>query len=314
MYINKKIDNALVNDGFCILHGNALNYIEHLSDESIKLMYGSPPYPNAKRNYKTWKIENYIEEISPFIEKVLPKLRSDGFIVINVKSNRVRPKSSDESSERSLIIEELMLHMKNKLGLYCVDIEIWMKSNPVPTGVRVSCQDAYEYNLWFSKNKKWKINIDNIRRKYSSSSLKTYHNVIFKPRKNGTQYVTKEKKIEPNVLGALPLNISTSEIANLLFESLPNDVKTHLLAKYTNVLYGAVSSKTDNHQAIQPEYIPEKYILACTDENDIVLDPWVGSGTTGMVAIKKNRKFIGIDISKEFSDLAYKNINSIREN
>jgi DNA modification methylase len=53
---------------------------------------------------------------------------------------------------------------------------------------------------------------------------------------------------------------------------------------------GSVSNKSVNHQAVQPNYLPEKYILACTSEGDIVLDPWVGSGTTGIVALLANRR------------------------
>lgn len=264
---------------FHIIHGDGKKEINNLVDKSIKLMYGSPPYPNAIRNYRTWAIDKYIIEISPFIENVIPKLTDDGFIVINVKANRAKA-TKNASSERSLIVEDLMLHMKRNLGLYCVDIEIWVKSNPVPTGVRVACIDAYEYNLWFSKSPKWRINIDSIRKEYAKSSLAAYKNNTYKPRENKAKYVTREKKIEPHPLGALPVN----------------------------VIYGAVSNKSIDHQAIQPEYIPEKYILACTDENDIVLDPWVGSGTTGIVALKYNRRFIGIDISKTFANLSISNI------
>lgn len=304
----KSIQSDIDNNGYCILHGNSIDKIKLLKDSSIKLMYGSPPYPNAKRNYKTWKIDNYIEEITPFIESVIPKLRDDGFIVINVKANRTTPNSSKVSSERSLIIEKLMIHMNEQLNLYCVDIEIWIKSNPIPTGVRVACQDSYEYNLWFSKSPKWSINIDLIRRKYSESSLKTYQNTLFRPRNNGLQYVSKIKKIEPNELGALPLNVFTDELSKLLSNVLPKSIKNSLLTDFTNIIYGAVSGKRENHQAVQPEYISKKYILACTNEGDLILDPWVGSGTTGMVAIKNNRNFIGIDINKEFADLASKNI------
>src|SRR5690554_621877 len=276
--LTETIYSELQQYNYSIIHGDGKEMINLLKDNSIKLMYGSPPYPNAKRNYRTWKNANYIDEISPFIENVIPKLREDGFIVINVKANRIQ-QTKRTSSERSLVIEELMLHMKKMLGLYCVDIEIWVKSNPVPTGLRVACQDAYEYNLWFSKAKKWEINLDSIRRDYAKSSLKTYSNTIYKPR-NGVQYVTKEKTIEPHSKGALPIN----------------------------VIYGAVSNKNVDHQAVQPEYLPEKYILACTNENDIVLDPWVGSGTTGIVALKYNRRFIGIDISKTFANLSISNI------
>jgi DNA modification methylase len=59
-----------------------------LPDKSIKLVYGSPPYPNAERDYGVWKTHEYIEKISPFIDASVLKLRDDGFIVINVKANR----------------------------------------------------------------------------------------------------------------------------------------------------------------------------------------------------------------------------------
>lgn len=310
---NNKFQNIIMKNineyNFHISDGDSIQKIKDLKDASIKLLYGSPPYPNAKRNYKTWKIDNYIEEITPFIENAIPKLTSDGFIVLNVKSNRTHPKNNSKSSERSLVIEELMLHMKKNLHLFCVDIEIWIKSNPVPTGLRVACQDAYEYILWFSKSPKWSINIDLIRRKYSETSLKIYEKTLYKPRSNGLQYISREKKITPNQRGALPINVTSDEIDRLAEEILKKDLKNELINNFTNLVYGSVSNKSIEHQAVQPDYLPEKYILACTNEDDIILDPWVGSGTTGLVALKLNRKFIGFDISKDFSELASKNIN-----
>lgn len=281
-----QIYQNLDDKNFSIITGDAIKKIKLLKDNSVKLMYGSPPYPNAKRNYRTWKNDDYIKEIDPFIRNVIPKLTDDGFIVINAKANRKHP-TKNTSSERSLVIEELMIYMKKELNLYCVDIEIWIKTNPVPTGVRVACQDAYEYNLWFSKSPIWKINIDAIRTEYANSSLNSYRNTIYKKRTNGLLYVSNTKTIEPNEKGALPKNVDIEPV---------------------NLVIGGVSSKSVSHQAVQPNYLPEKYILACTNENDIVLDPWVGSGTTGIVALAGNRKFIGIDISEEFAKLAEANI------
>lgn len=275
----RNIYQDLETHGFSIIQGDGIELIKLIKNKSIKLVYGSPPYPNAKRNYRTWKIEDYIKEINPFIKGLIPKLTDDGFIVINVKANRIEG-SKTISSERSLIVEELMIHMKKKLKLFCVDIDIWAKTNPVPTGIRVATIDAYEYNLWFSKSSKWQINIDQIRRPYSLSSLKTYENAIYKPRQNELPYVSKEKKISPNPLGALPIN----------------------------VISGAVSGKIVNHQAVQPNYLPERYIKACTSEGDIVLDPWTGSGTTGVAALNNKRKFIGFEISHDFFNLALKNL------
>ena len=59
-----------------------------LPDKSIKLVYGSPPYPNADRNYGNWSSAEYMDKISPFIDAACAKLRDDGFLVINVKANR----------------------------------------------------------------------------------------------------------------------------------------------------------------------------------------------------------------------------------
>ncbi|QNM93953.1 site-specific DNA-methyltransferase [Mycoplasma sp. Pen4] len=295
-----------------MLEGNSEKLIKKLDDNSIKLIYGSPPYPNAKRNYGIWKTDEYLKTIDKFLSKCLPKLRDDGFIVINVKANRNPGKKGSFSSERSLIIEELMLHMKKKLKLYCVDIEIWLKSNPVPTGLRVACQDAYEYNLWFSKSPEWQINIDAIRNEYQGSSLKTYEATIFKPRINGLNYVAKEKKIKPNSKGCLPKNVFINKNDEMINSLISNyQLQKETLNSYSNVIYGATSSRSLNHQAIQPEYVPQKYILACTNENDIVLDPWCGSGTTGVVAVKNGRKFIGFEILSEYVELSNQRISEV---
>lgn len=245
-----------------------------LDDKSIKLIYGSPPYPNADRNYGNLSSDEYINWITPFIDAAVLKLSDDGFLVINIKANRDRPKRG--STKRSLVVEKLAILLEEKWQLYCVDIEIWVKDNPVPTGLRSACQDAYEQNLWFSKNPKWFINIDAIRRPYNEQSLRAYEHNEYKPRTNGLSYVRKVKRIDPNPKGALPLNI----------------------------IRGAVSSAQGIHQAVQPEYLPEKYIKACTKEGDLVVDPWLGSGTTGVVAIKLNRKFAGFDIQQEYVEYA----------
>lgn len=244
-----------------------------LPDHSIKLIYGSPPYPNAERDYGVWHSVEYIEKITPFINAAILKLRSDGFLVINVKANREKA-TSKIASERSLVVEKLAIMLQENWGLHCVDIEIWVKENPAPTGLRVACQDAYEQNLWFSVSPKWTINIDAIRRPYESHSVQTYADYEYKPRSNGLSYVRKNKRISPNPLGALPKNI----------------------------ISGAVSARIQNHQAVQPLYLPDKYIKATTNEGDVVLDPWAGSGTTGVAALLLKRKFIGFDIVQSFID------------
>lgn len=259
---------------FDIRHGDSTKLIKSLPDKSIKLFYGSPPYPNAKRSYGNWKSKDYLDIMGKYFVAIKDKMRDDGFIVINVKANR-DPGTKDRSSQRSLVVEKLAIAMQEKYGYYCVDIEIWVKTNPVPTGVRVAAQDAYEYVLWFSVSPKWKINLDDIRRPYKNSSLEIYDNTVYKKRsKNSPQYVTRDKKIKPHPRGALPVN----------------------------VVIGSSSSKSVNHPACQPGYLPEKYIKATTNEGDIVFDPWNGSGTTGIEALNLGRKYIGFDLLREYVD------------
>ena len=268
---------VIKNAGYVVKCTDGASGMLELPDKSIKLIYGSPPYPNAERDYGVWKTSEYIERITPFIDAARLKLRDDGFLVINVKANREKA-STSFSSRRSLVIEKLAIMLEEKWKLHCVDIEVWVKENPVPTGLRVACQDAYEQNLWFSVAPKWTINLDALRRPYESHSVKTYEEYEYKPRLNGNTYVRKSKMILPNPLGALP----------------------------KNVLSGGVSSRIGNHQATQPPYLPEKYIKATTSKGDLVVDPWLGSGTTGYIALSLGRTFAGFDIVDSYISEAEK--------
>ena len=67
------------------------------------------------------------------------------------------------------------------------------------------------------------------------------------------------------------------------------------------------------HPAPFPEQLALDHIKTWSNEKDVVLDPFMGSGTTGKMAILSNRDFIGIDISKEYCDIATKRIEKYNE-
>jgi len=60
--------------------------------------------------------------------------------------------------------------------------------------------------------------------------------------------------------------------------------------------------KYGKHPTQKPETLLERIVLACSEENDIILDPFCGSATTGVAALKNNRKFVGIDAEKDYLD------------
>lgn len=272
--------NIPFNDKNCYLECiDGAKGLESLPPKSVKLIYGSPPYPNAVRNYGVWKENEYIDRIAPFIDASVKALRDDGFLVINVKANRT-PKEKNKSSKRSLIVERLTILLEDRWSLSCVDIELWVKGNPAPTGLKVACQDAYEQILWFSKAPKWEINLDDIRRPYAQHSLNLYETYEYKSRENGLSYVRKNKSISANPLGALP----------------------------QNVIFCGVEKNKSRHQAVQPIALPKKYIKACTSAGDIVVDPWLGSGTTGVAALQLGRKFVGFELQEEYVSMASQRI------
>ncbi len=82
---------------------------------------------------------------------------------------------------------------------------------------------------------------------------------------------------------------------------------------WTTSLTKPSEKKNGKHPTQKPKKILEKIILASTDENDIILDPFNGSGTTGVVAKILNRKYIGIENKKEYLDLSIRRLNNEKE-
>jgi len=74
------------------------------------------------------------------------------------------------------------------------------------------------------------------------------------------------------------------------------------------------SEKTEGkHPTQKPEYLLERIILASTTENQIILDPFCGSGTTGVAALKNTRNFIGIDFEEEYLELTKRRLEKITD-
>lgn len=76
----------------------------------------------------------------------------------------------------------------------------------------------------------------------------------------------------------------------------------------TNVWKLNATRHITKHPTEKPEKLLERIILIGSKENDVILDPFMGSGTTGVVAKKLNRKFIGIEIDKNYFNMAKERI------
>ena len=79
----------------------------------------------------------------------------------------------------------------------------------------------------------------------------------------------------------------------------------------TNVIHMATECSNRMHSAAFPEALPEWFIRLFTKENDIVLDPFIGSGTTAAAAKRLRRRFVGIDIDGSYCDQARSRVSEI---
>ncbi len=83
---------------------------------------------------------------------------------------------------------------------------------------------------------------------------------------------------------------------------------------WTGSLTSSKEKTEGKHPTQKPEYLLEKIILASSKEGDLILDPFCGSSTTGVVAIRNGRKYIGIDNCKEYIDLSVRRLEKESEN
>ncbi len=82
---------------------------------------------------------------------------------------------------------------------------------------------------------------------------------------------------------------------------------------WTTSLTKPSEKKQGKHPTQKPLEILDRIILASTKENDLILDPFCASSTTGISAIKLNRQYIGIDNEKEYLDLSIKRYKELKE-
>ncbi len=251
-----------------------------MPENSIDLIFTSPPYADQRKNtYGGIHPKKYVQWFLPKSEQFLRVLKPNGTFVLNIKE-----KVTD--GERSTYVMELILEMK-KQGWFWTEEFIWHKKNCYPGKWPNRFRDAWERLLQFNKTKKFKMYQEEVMvpmGNWAKSRLKKLSD-------------TDRIRDESNVGSGFGKNIS-----NWLERSK---------AYPTNVLHLATECTNKKHSAAFPEELPRWFIKLFTKECDTVLDPFMGSGTTNIVASKMLRHSIGIDIVPEYYEMAKKQIKPV---
>jgi len=260
--------------------GDCKEELKKLADNSVDLIFTSPPYADQRKNtYGGVRADKYVEWFLPIVRQLLRVLKPSGTFVLNIKERVI-------NGERSTYVMELILEMK-KQGWLWTEEYIWHKKNCYPGKWPNRFRDAWERLLQFNKNKKFNMYQDEVMvpmGDWAKSRLKKL---------SSTDKIRDESKVGSGF---------GKNISNWLNREM---------AYPTNVIHLATECNNKNHSAAFPEGLPEWFIKLFTKEGDIVLDPFMGSGTTNFVANRMKRNSIGIEIIPEYYKMVKNEIQPV---
>ena len=257
-----------------VLHcGDTLEFLKTIPDETAKLIITSPPYNLGKQYESKTQIQSYLDFQDRVINQLVRVLKSDGSICWQV-GNFV------ENSE-VFPLDILYYNYFKKYGLKLRNRIIWRFNHGLHASKRFS--GRYETILWFTKSDTYTFNLDSVRvpAKYPGKRH-------FKGPKRGLP--------SGNPLGKNPSDIwefVAKEWDEELWD-IPNVKANH-------------PEKT-SHPCQYPIELIERCVLALTNEDDWVLDPYCGVGAAIIAALKNNRKASGVDKEAEYISIAKQRI------
>ena len=256
-----------------VLEGDAGEILQEFPDHSIDFVFTSPPYGDNRRStYKGPKFVEYVDWFLPIAEQIKRVLKPDGSFVLNIKERAA-------DGQRQTYVLELILALKKKDWVW-VEEYIWHKKNSFPGKWPNRFRDAWERCLHFSPSKKFRMYQDAVKVPVGDWAESRLKNLSEKD----------QKRHESQAQSGLGRNVSNWIGRELVYPD--------------NVLHLPTECSNRGHSATFPKELPEWFIKLFTVEGDIVLDPFIGSGTTGIACIDNNRHYIGVEVSSEYAEFA----------
>jgi site-specific DNA-methyltransferase (adenine-specific) len=261
-----------------ILLGDCGDVLRDFPDNSIDLIFTSPPYADQRKNtYGGVSPDGYVDWFLPKAEQFLRVLKPTGTFILNIKERVV-------NGERHTYVIELILAMRRQGWLWTEEF-MWHKKNSYPGKWPNRFRDNWERLIQFNKAKRFNM----------------YQEAVMVPvgdwAKDRLANLSETDKIrdESKVGSGFGKNISNWVGRNMVY---PN-----------NVIHMSTECSNRNHSAAFPIDLPKWFIHLFTQPGDIVLDPFIGSGTTALAAIQLGRSYVGIDVSSRYVDLSLSRVS-----
>jgi len=260
-----------------VIQGDCIKALARLPDQSVNLIMTSPPYADQRKtSYASVHPNSYVEWFMPISLELKRVLRDEGSFILNIKERAV-------DGERHTYVLELILALRSQGWLWTEEY-IWSKENCFPGKWPNRFRDAWERCLHFTKVKKFHMYQESVMVPMGKWKEERFRTIK-----------TPDTIRNPSGAG----NTLTRQVANW---------KDRDMAFPTNVLSLPTECANTGHSAAYPTSLPSWFIKLFSLPGDTVLDPFLGSGTTGIAAKRLDRHFVGIEIEEEFAKLAAKRI------
>ena len=271
--------------------GDSMELLERLPDESVNLVMTSPPFALQREKEYLDRSGNqtqdgYVEWLARFGELVFRKLRPDGSFVIDIGGAYVKG-----APERALYPFRVLLKFCDGLGFKLAQDFYWHNPAKLPSPIewvnkrKLRAKDSVNTVWWFSKNPWPKADVRKVLAPYSDRMKKLIRDpaAFYTPAKRPSGHDIADTFGKDNG-GAIPPNLL--QISN-----------TESNGQYLRAckVVGA-----QQHPARFPAKLPEFFIRLLTDPDDLVVDIFAGSNTTGAVAEVERRRWLAFDLSLEY--------------
>ena len=277
------------NKGKCLC-GDSLELLEQLEDGSINLVITSPPFAlQRKKAYGNEEQDAYVDWLCKFAEIVYRKLAEDGSFVIDIGGAYEKGKPT-----YSLYQFKALIKMCDEIGFHLAQPFYWHNPSALPAPIewvnkrKIRAKTSVNTVWWLCKNPNCKADVTQVLTPYSDRMKKLFENPDGFVKEEGTNrpsgHVMGKSSWCKDNGGAIPPNLL----------QIPNSE--------SNSPYLKICKKVGvkGHPARFPAALPEFFIKMLTAEDDLVVDIFGGSNTTGQTAEALNRKWMTFELSQEY--------------